>query len=99
MKGIDYETLAAALDAAAGVLRGGALAAGRSENTMPASPPASGRRQTLLLTVEEAAEELRVGRSAVYDLIRSGRIESVQIGRSRRIRRDALVTFTDHLSS
>jgi excisionase family DNA binding protein len=40
--------------------------------------------------VEEAARLLGVGRSTVYDLIRSGRLRSVKIGRRRLIPRDAL---------
>ena len=38
-----------------------------------------------LLTAEEAAESLKVGRCKVYDLIRSGELESIKIGRLRRI--------------
>lgn len=43
-----------------------------------------------LLKVEDAARLLNVGRSAVYDLIRSGRLRSVKIGKSRRIPREAV---------
>jgi excisionase family DNA binding protein len=43
-----------------------------------------------LIRVEEAAKLLDIGRSAVYDLIRSGRLRSVKIGRSRRIPREAV---------
>jgi excisionase family DNA binding protein len=48
---------------------------------------------TLLLTPEEAAEALRVGRSKVYDLMRSGALRSVKIGGSRRISAIALAEF------
>jgi excisionase family DNA binding protein len=34
--------------------------------------------------VEEAARELRIGRSLVYDLIRTGRLRSFKVG-SRRL--------------
>jgi excisionase family DNA binding protein len=40
----------------------------------------------LLLTVEEAADRLGVGRTLMYALIRSGDVPSVQIGRLRRVR-------------
>lgn len=40
--------------------------------------------------VEEAARLLNVGRSTAYDLIRSGRLRSIKIGRRRLIPRDAL---------
>ncbi|MEV6491497.1 helix-turn-helix domain-containing protein [Actinoplanes sp. NPDC051633] len=43
-----------------------------------------------LLRVEDAAKLLNIGRSAVYDLIRSGRLRSVKIGKSRRIPREAV---------
>lgn len=42
------------------------------------------------LSVEEAARLLNVGRSTAYDLIRTGRLRSVKIGRRRLVPRDAL---------
>jgi excisionase family DNA binding protein len=42
------------------------------------------------LRVEEAARLLNVGRSTAYELIRSGRLRSVKIGRRRLIPREAL---------
>lgn len=39
----------------------------------------------LLLTVEEAADLLRIGRSKAYDLVRNHDLESVKIGRLRRV--------------
>lgn len=47
----------------------------------------------LLLTPEEAAQALRVGRSKVYDLMRSGQLRSVKIGGSRRVSAQALVEY------
>lgn len=46
--------------------------------------------EKLLLTPEEAAELLGVGRSTVYDLLRLGLLPSVKIGRSRRVRVSSL---------
>jgi excisionase family DNA binding protein len=51
----------------------------------------------LLLTVEEAAERLGVGRSTMYGLILDGAVESVHIGRLRRVPVDALPRYLDHL--
>jgi excisionase family DNA binding protein len=51
----------------------------------------------LLVKVEEAAEMLGIGRSTVYDLMRTGEIESVWIGRSRRIPVDALRDYIAQL--
>ncbi|MEY9871207.1 excisionase family DNA binding protein [Streptacidiphilus sp. MAP12-33] len=38
-----------------------------------------------VLTVPEVMARLKVGRSTVYDLIRSRRLKSIKIGRCRRI--------------
>jgi excisionase family DNA binding protein len=51
----------------------------------------------IVLTVEEAAERLGVGRTLVYALVRSGDIESIAIGRLRRIPCDALVDFVNRM--
>ena len=47
----------------------------------------------LLLTVEQAAETLAVGRAKIYDLIRDDDLRSIQIGKSRRIPVSALHDF------
>ena len=44
----------------------------------------------LLLTPERAAERLDVGRTTVYGLLATGELESVRIGRSRRIPAEAV---------
>jgi excisionase family DNA binding protein len=43
--------------------------------------------------VEEAAEALRLSRSAVYELIRSGRLHSIKEGRRRLIPVGALTEY------
>ena len=53
----------------------------------------------LMLTPEEAAEALGVGRSTVYDLMRLQEIPSVKIGRSRRIPVSALRDFAERLAT
>ncbi|MDA8372610.1 helix-turn-helix domain-containing protein [Lipingzhangella sp. LS1_29] len=50
-----------------------------------------------LLTVPEVMDVLRLGRWKVYELIRSGRLESVKIGRDRRIPTEALDSFISEL--
>ena len=47
----------------------------------------------LVLTVEEAAECLGIGRTLMYALITTGEVESVRIGRLRRVPADALDAF------
>ncbi|MFB7866138.1 helix-turn-helix domain-containing protein [Streptomyces sp. NPDC056069] len=49
----------------------------------------------LLLTVPETMALLKVGRHAVYNLIRSKRLPSLTIGRSRRIPADAVRQLID----
>jgi excisionase family DNA binding protein len=49
-----------------------------------------------LLTVPEVMARLKLGRSTVYDLIRSRRLPSLTIGRSRRIPASALDTYIRH---
>lgn len=51
----------------------------------------------LLLTVGEAAEALALGTTKVYELIASGEIQSVQIGRARRVPYRALQDFLEAL--
>jgi excisionase family DNA binding protein len=50
----------------------------------------SGQPDGLLLTVEEAAQRLRLGRTLVYRLISSGELESVTVGRLRRVPAECL---------
>ncbi|MFE7790534.1 helix-turn-helix domain-containing protein [Streptomyces sp. NPDC057460] len=49
-----------------------------------------------LLTVPEVMARLKLGRSTVYDLIRSRRLTSITIGRARRIPADAVRDFIVH---
>ncbi|MFD3753109.1 helix-turn-helix domain-containing protein [Streptomyces cyaneofuscatus] len=46
-----------------------------------------------LLTVPEVMARLKLGRSTVYDLIRSRRLTSITIGRARRIPAEAVRDF------
>jgi excisionase family DNA binding protein len=52
----------------------------------------------LLLTVEEAAEALSIGRTTAFQLIRSGKLETVRIGRLRRVPVEALRQLTRDLA-
>lgn len=51
----------------------------------------------LLLRIEEAAERLGIGRSLMYRLVMSGAVESVPLGRLRRIPSECLQEFVDRL--
>lgn len=46
-----------------------------------------------LLTIDEVATQLASCRATVYSLIRSGQLESVKIGRSRRVSDAAIAEF------
>ncbi|WP_028660386.1 helix-turn-helix domain-containing protein [Nocardioides insulae] len=53
--------------------------------------------EKILLSVEEAAEVLGVGKSTVYDLVRMRLLRSVKIGSRRRIPVDACRELVDRL--
>lgn len=53
---------------------------------------------TLMLTVDEAARELRIGRHKTYELITSGALKSVKIGQARRVRRTDLEAYVASLA-
>lgn len=53
----------------------------------------------LLLTVDEAADRLGIGRSHAYQCVLKGELESVKIGRSRRVPAKALEDFIERLSA
>lgn len=53
----------------------------------------------LLYTAEEAGHVLSLSRASVFKLIASGDLESVKIGRSRRVTRSGLERFVEHLSA
>lgn len=54
--------------------------------------------EKLLLTAEEAAAMVGLGRTKVYELLRVGQIESVRIGRCRRIPLRAVHAYVERLS-
>jgi excisionase family DNA binding protein len=47
----------------------------------------------LLLTVEEAADRLGIGRSLMYELIGCGQIASIRVGRLRRVPSESLTEY------
>ncbi len=54
----------------------------------PASPPAT--QMPLLLTVRDVEAELQLGRTRTYELVRSGELPVVRVGRAVRVPRHAL---------
>jgi excisionase family DNA binding protein len=61
-------------------------------------PPPRPMPERVLLTVEEAAEQLGIGRTLTYKLINSGEIESIRIGRLRRVPTTAIQDYARRLS-
>jgi excisionase family DNA binding protein len=57
---------------------------------------AAGTKQ-LLLTVDQAAGQLGLGKTKVYELLTSGELASVRIGASRRIPVSALEAYVERL--
>ena len=55
--------------------------------------------RVLLLTVEEAAQRLSIGRTTMYSLVSTGAIESVTIGRLRRVPSESLEKYVSSLRS
>ena len=54
--------------------------------------------ETVLLTLKEAAEELRVSTRTLRRLIESGDLEAIAVRRGIRIRRDDLRSYVDGLA-
>jgi excisionase family DNA binding protein len=59
--------------------------------------PEPERNVRLLLSVEQAAQRLQIGRSTVYTLVAQNQLESVKIGKLRRIPAAALDDYVDAL--
>ncbi|CAM06192.1 excisionase family DNA binding protein [Saccharopolyspora erythraea NRRL 2338] len=75
-----------------------ALLAEQQPAPEPEPEPAARRLPNrVLLTVEEAAKQLGLGRTKTYALVASGEIESVRIGRLRRIPRTAIDDYAARL--
>ena len=61
------------------------------------SPTNTSRDEPLLYTIPEAASALRISRTKLYELLDSGEVESIYIGRSRKIPTEALRIYIDGL--
>jgi excisionase family DNA binding protein len=52
----------------------------------------------IALTVEEAAERLGIGRTLMYQLLATGEVRSLRVGRLRRIPVDALTEYVERVA-
>ena len=50
----------------------------------------------LIMTVEDLMHIRQVGRNTAYEVVRSGEIKSIRVGRQIRITRDALMVFLEN---
>ena len=62
------------------------------DTATPDAPPRT------LLSVEAAATQLSIGRTTMYALIKTGAIESVRVGRLRRVPASALTDYVARLA-
>jgi excisionase family DNA binding protein len=66
-------------------------------------PPTTGENAVnaeptdLVLTIEEAAKRLRIGRTLMYALIKNGEIRTVTIGRLRRVPVQCVAEYVNSL--
>lgn len=67
----------------------------RKSNHKPATSPINTAPR--LLKVPEAAALLSVGRNKIYELIKAGRIKTVEIDGMKRVRMSALQEYVDSL--
>lgn len=61
------------------------------------SRPAYETPTPLLLTVEEAARLLGIGRTTAFALVKSGELESIPLGRLRRIPAECVTEYINRL--
>jgi len=74
---------------------------GREIDATRAAPAEADRRDAgrqLLVTVEEAAKRLCVGRPKMWQLVMAGEVLSIKIGASRRVPISALEEYVERLS-
>ncbi|ADJ42174.1 hypothetical protein AMES_0353 [Amycolatopsis mediterranei S699] len=70
------------------------LTAANEADTQPPPRPMPPR---VLFTVQEAGAQLGIGRTTAFTLVASGELESVQIGRLRRVHIDAINDYAARL--
>ncbi|MFW3473459.1 excisionase family DNA-binding protein [Streptomyces microflavus] len=63
------------------------------QNSSTSAPTTADDPTLILLTVEEAARRLSVGRTTCFALIRAGALESLMIGNLRRVPADAPAAY------
>jgi excisionase family DNA binding protein len=75
------------------------LAVLMAQQPAPETPQPRSMPERVLLTVDEAAERLNIGKTKAYALVKSNELESVNIGRLRRIHVDAVKEHAARLAA
>ena len=52
----------------------------------------------LILTVDDVCAVLRIGRNSTYELLRSGRLESIRVGKQYRVSRHMMLRFLEEVA-
>ena len=68
------------------------------EMTMVTTPTPAAPNDGLLLTIEETAKVLRIGQTRTYELVMSGLLRSVKIGRRRLVLRAGVDEYVTALA-
>jgi excisionase family DNA binding protein len=68
-----------------------------NQSLMSVSEGSTAAAGPLLLTVEEAARLLGIGRTTAYALVKSGELESIPLGRLRRIPAECVTEYISRL--
>ncbi len=73
------------------------LPKGRKQRRRRKTRSTSALAPTLLLTIDDACEQTRLGRTKIYQLIADGQIEIVKVGRRTLVPFDSLVAWLSKL--
>lgn len=83
--------------------RPGSVTPSETEATRAVPSPPDGTTAAVpsreLLTVEDAAARLAIGRTSMFALLRNRAVESVKVGRLRRVPADAITAYITHLTT
>ncbi|WP_199440740.1 helix-turn-helix domain-containing protein [Umezawaea beigongshangensis] len=55
--------------------------------------------EDLLLSIKDAAKRLNIGRTLMYELVGTGQVETVHIGRLHRVPVSALIRYVERLTT
>jgi len=69
----------------------------QNEPTVQNEPVVSKSSEEPLMTTEQAQQKLRIGRTSFFGLLKSGQIDSIKIGKNRRVLRSSVDDFVERL--